>query len=48
MIKAKQKAAYERLRSIGPFVYIVNKRNVLAEQLGFIDYYDYQALGKAD
>ena len=42
-----RKSAYEGLRSIGPFVLsngfldIVKKRNQLASQLGFKDYYDY-------
>ena len=46
--EAVRKAAYEGLRSIGPFVCsngfvdIVKKRNQLAKQLGFVDYYDYK------
>jgi len=46
--EATRKAAYEGLRSIGPFVCsngfveIVKKRNHLAKQLGFEDYYDYK------
>ena len=42
-----RKAAYEGLRSVGPFVCangfvdIVKKRNQLARELGFEDYYDY-------
>ena len=42
-----RKAAYEGLRSIGPFVcengfvQIVQKRNQLARELGYEDYYDY-------
>lgn len=42
-----RKAAYEGLRSVGPFVSangfveIVKKRNQLAKELGFEDYYDY-------
>lgn len=46
--EAIRKAAYEGLRSIGPFVSfngfvdIVKKRNQLAKQLGFVDYYDYK------
>jgi oligoendopeptidase F len=46
--EATRKAAYEGLRSIGPFVCsngfvdIVKKRNQLAKQLGFEDYYDYK------
>ena len=46
--EATRKAAYEGLRSIGPFVCthgfvdIVKKRNQLAKQLGFVDYYDYK------
>eukprot|EP00978_Attheya_sp_CCMP212_P016068 scaffold41822_cov58-Attheya_sp.AAC.1 len=45
--EATRKAAYEGLRSIGPFVLskgfvdIVKKRNQLAKSLGFVDYYDY-------
>lgn len=41
-----RKAAYEGLRSIGPFVLdngffdIIKQRNALAKQLGFVDYYD--------
>lgn len=43
-----RKAAYEGLRSIGPFVLdngfveIVKQRNQLAKSLGFEDYYDYK------
>lgn len=43
-----RKAAYEGLRSIGPFVCdhgfveIVKLRNKLAKCLGFVDYYDYK------
>eukprot|EP00521_Asterionellopsis_glacialis_P016612 CAMPEP_0195294444 /NCGR_PEP_ID=MMETSP0707-20130614/15012_1 /TAXON_ID=33640 /ORGANISM="Asterionellopsis glacialis, Strain CCMP134" /LENGTH=649 /DNA_ID=CAMNT_0040355425 /DNA_START=84 /DNA_END=2033 /DNA_ORIENTATION=- len=43
-----RKAAYEGLRSIGPFVCshgfvdIVKNRNKMAKQLGFVDYYDYK------
>ncbi|CAB9519860.1 Peptidase family M3 [Seminavis robusta] len=43
-----RKAAYEGLRSIGPFVLdngfieIIKKRNQMAKKLGYIDYYDYK------
>jgi hypothetical protein len=43
-----RKAAYEGLRSIGPFVCengfveIIKLRNKLAKSLGFVDYYDYK------
>jgi len=43
-----RKAAYEGLRSIGPFVLengfveIIKLRNQVAKALGFIDYYDYK------
>jgi Angiotensin-converting enzyme len=46
--EATRKAAYKGLRSIGPFVLqhgfveIIKKRNILAKQLGYIDYYDYK------
>ncbi len=46
--EATRKAAYEGLRSIGPFVCthgfvdIVKKRNQLAKKLGYVDYYDYK------
>lgn len=46
--EAIRKAAYEGLRSIGPFVctngfvQIVQLRNKMAKQLGFVDYYDYK------
>lgn len=46
--EATRKAAYEALRSIGPFVIdngfleIVKLRNKMAKALGFIDYYDYK------
>jgi hypothetical protein len=46
--EAIRKAAYEGLRSIGPFVCangfveIVKLRNKMAKQLGFVDYYDYK------
>uniref|UniRef100_A0A7S2MC90 Peptidase M3A/M3B catalytic domain-containing protein n=1 Tax=Helicotheca tamesis TaxID=374047 RepID=A0A7S2MC90_9STRA len=45
--ESRRKAAYEGLRSIGPFVCsngfveIVKLRNKLARKLGFVDYYDY-------
>jgi Angiotensin-converting enzyme/Peptidase family M3 len=44
--EATRKAAYEGLRSIGPFVLdhgfvdIVKLRNKMAKELGFVDYYD--------
>ena len=44
--ESTRKAAYEGLRSIGPFVVgngfveIVKLRNALARELGFVDYYD--------
>lgn len=43
-----RKAAYEGLRSIGPFVLdngfveIIKQRNALAKKIGFEDYYDYK------
>lgn len=46
--EADRKAAYEALRSIGPFVLehgfveIIKLRNRLAKLLGFVDYYDYK------
>ena len=46
--EATRKAAYDGLRSIGPFVCshgfvdIVKLRNKMAKQLGFEDYYDYK------
>lgn len=46
--EAVRKAAYEGLRSIGPFVLehnfveIIKLRNQVARALGFIDYYDYK------
>jgi oligoendopeptidase F len=46
--EATRQAAYEGLRSIGPFVLahgfvdIVKKRNEMAQQLGYVDYYDYK------
>lgn len=46
--EATRKAAYEGLRSIGPFVCsngfvdIVKLRNRMAKQLGYVDYYDYK------
>lgn len=46
--EAMRKAAYEGLRSIGPFicengfVEIVKLRNKVAKSKGFVDYYDYQ------
>jgi hypothetical protein len=46
--EATRKAAYNGLRSIGPFVCshgfvdIVKLRNKMAKQLGFVDYYDYK------
>ena len=46
--EATRKAAYEGLRSIGPFVCvngfveIAKLRNKMAKQLGFEDYYDYK------
>jgi len=46
--EAIRKAAYEGLRSIGPFVLdngfveIIKYRNKMAKSLGFIDYYDYK------
>jgi hypothetical protein len=46
--EAVRKAAYEGLRSIGPFVLdngfveIIKLRNKVAKSLGFIDYYDYK------
>eukprot|EP00586_Coscinodiscus_wailesii_P004918 CAMPEP_0172487174 /NCGR_PEP_ID=MMETSP1066-20121228/16125_1 /TAXON_ID=671091 /ORGANISM="Coscinodiscus wailesii, Strain CCMP2513" /LENGTH=648 /DNA_ID=CAMNT_0013253617 /DNA_START=116 /DNA_END=2062 /DNA_ORIENTATION=+ len=45
--EAVRKSAYDGLRSIGDFVCsngfleIVKRRNALAKQLGFVDYYDY-------
>lgn len=46
--ESTRKAAYEGLRSIGPFVCsngfveIAKLRNKMAKQLGFVDYYDYK------
>ena len=46
--EAMRKAAYEGLRTIGPFVCengffeIIKLRNKLAKALGFVDYYDYK------
>jgi hypothetical protein len=46
--EAIRKAAYEGLRSVGPFVLdngfveIIKLRNKMAKSLGFIDYYDYK------
>jgi len=46
-VESRRRAAYDGLRSIGPFVCdngfvdIVKLRNRLARKLGFIDYYDY-------
>ena len=46
--EAIRKAAYEGLRSIGPFVLdngfldIIKLRNRVAKKLGFVDYYDYK------
>jgi Zn-dependent oligopeptidase len=46
--EVKRKAAYEGLRTIGPFICengfcdIVKLRNKLAKSLGFEDYYDYK------
>lgn len=45
---AVRKAAYEGLRSVGPFcldhgfVEIIKLRNKIAKALGFVDYYDYK------
>ncbi|KAI9334141.1 hypothetical protein BDR26DRAFT_1009834 [Obelidium mucronatum] len=45
--EALRKSCYEGLCSIGPFIApqfieVVNKRNMLAQLLGFVDFYDYK------